>query len=119
MLRLPEPKSKKYVSQKRMISENLEFPTKKKQREYFEPKFQRLSQVLNDPRLVENWTPDPSSIAPERALVFEIASSALDFEQAIRRVNGLEWYCGVKSGFSVHFFVENPSNVALIKLILA
>ncbi len=91
LLRLPEPKSKKYVSQKRMISENLEFPTKKKQREYFEPKFQRLSQVLNDPRLVENWTPDPSSIAPERALVFEIASSALDFEQAIRRVNGLEF----------------------------
>lgn len=91
LLRLPDPKPKNFVPKRSKISETVEFPSKKKQAEYFEPKFERLSQVLDDPRLLENWSHDPASIAPERALVFEVASTSIDFEQASRKVKGLEF----------------------------
>ncbi|MFC3530477.1 S8 family peptidase [Paracoccus mangrovi] len=54
------------------------------------PKFQRLADVLaRDPAGLE-LRQDPSALAPERLLVFEVRGSIQDFARAITKVAGLE-----------------------------
>lgn len=91
LLRLPTPRRKQYVSMKASFGGNINFPSQDEQSAYFEPRFRRLSRTLDDPMKLKEWTHDPASIAPERALVFEIAGSGLDFASASRRVEGLEF----------------------------
>lgn len=56
----------------------------------FGPRFRRLAEVLNrDPAGLE-LTGDPSALAPERLLVFEVRGSIQNFASAIRKVDGLE-----------------------------
>ena len=55
------------------------------------PKFERLERALGDPVLLGELRDDPSAIAPERALVFEVASEVADFYRAVRGVPGLEF----------------------------
>lgn len=62
-----------------------------RQGERIGPKFQRLSQVLEDPQALAELRDDPSSIVPERALVFEVASNMADFYRAARGVPGLDF----------------------------
>ena len=62
-----------------------------RQGERLGPKFDRLSRVLPDPQKLSLLRNDPAAIAPERALVFEIASEIIDFDRARRNVNGLEF----------------------------
>ncbi len=55
------------------------------------PKFEKLSKVLPDPCQLAELRRDPAAIAPERALVFEIASELVDFDRALHHVPGLEF----------------------------
>jgi Subtilase family len=55
------------------------------------PKFERLRQMLDAPRGEMSLREDPSSIAPERALVFEVAGSIGEFYAAVQRIRGLEF----------------------------
>ena len=55
------------------------------------PRFDRLEQAIGNPDALAELRDDPSAIAPERALVFELASSVVDFYTAIRRVPSLEF----------------------------
>lgn len=54
------------------------------------PTFARLQQALPNPASLEELRGDPYSIAPERALVFEVAGSLTDFYRALRALPGLE-----------------------------
>ncbi len=66
-------------------------PSPKRQGERFGRVFQRLANVLDsdqDPLTLRN---DPAGLAPERALVFEIAGSLDNFSAAIQRIPGLEY----------------------------
>ena len=56
----------------------------------FSPKFDRLTQVLaRDPTGLE-LKADPTAMAPERVLVFEVRGSLSAFAGAVQRVRGLE-----------------------------
>ncbi len=68
-----------------------EHPSHERQGERFGPVFQRLANVLDsdqDPLTLRN---DPMGLAPERALVFEIAGSLDNFAAATQRISGLEY----------------------------
>ena len=62
-----------------------------RQNERLGPLFARLANVLDDDREGLSLLDDPSSIAPERALVLEVAGSVVDFQTLAARVNGLEF----------------------------
>ena len=55
------------------------------------PVFERLANVLAKERDGSSLRDDPSSIAPERALVLEVAGSMADFQALVARVDGLEF----------------------------
>jgi hypothetical protein len=70
-------------------------PTKERQIERFGPTFQRLRNVMDgaadDDTYALTLRSDPSSLAPERMIVFEIAGSVDDFTKALSRVPGFEF----------------------------
>lgn len=56
----------------------------------FGPKFTRLAEVLQRDESGLEVHSDPSSIAPERLLVFELNGEVQNFANAIRKVDGLQ-----------------------------
>ena len=70
---------------------NLRLPTRQRQGQRFQPTFQRLRDVFDNDRDPLTLRHDPAGIAPERALVLEIAGSVDTFYQAITRIPGLEY----------------------------
>ena len=63
------------------------------------PIFARLANVLEEDRDGLALLDDPASIAPERALVLEVAGSVVDFQALTARVNGLEFLGGEEMEF--------------------
>jgi hypothetical protein len=61
------------------------------QREVFGPKFDHLAAVLNRDQGGIELRSDPSALAPERLLVFEVRGSIQSFINAVRKVQGLEF----------------------------
>ena len=55
------------------------------------PRFDRLERAIGHPETLTDLRDDPSAIIPERALVFELASSVVDFYRAIRSLPTLEF----------------------------
>ncbi len=69
----------------------LQTPSRARQRDRLGPTFQRLRDVFDrngDPLSLRE---DPIGIAPERALVFEVAGSIGDFSAAVARIGGLDF----------------------------
>lgn len=54
------------------------------------PKFARLAEVMARPGALE-LTSDPTALAPERLLVFEVRGSIQDFAKAVNEVGGLDF----------------------------
>lgn len=65
-------------------------PSRGRQSQRLAPRFDRLMQVAGDPRSLLELRNDPASIAPERAIVFELAGTLKDF-YAQARALGLEY----------------------------
>jgi hypothetical protein len=65
-------------------------PTRQRQGERLDPKFQRLARVVTVPTQVMQLRQDPEAIAPERAIVFEVAGSLATFYEEAARI-GLEY----------------------------
>ena len=63
------------------------------------PKFDRLRAVLASDESGLSLRVDPSGIAPERALVFEVAGSIGDFYQLVRRLRGMEFLADEETAF--------------------
>ena len=63
------------------------------------PKFDRLRTVLASDESGLSLRDDPSGIASERALVFEVAGSIADFYQLVRRIPGLEFLAEEETAF--------------------
>lgn len=61
-------------------------PTRERQGERLGPKFDLLAQAADDPAQIMRLQQDPQAIAPERAIVFEVASSLTQFYQAANRI---------------------------------
>lgn len=90
LLRLsPQAQRDRPVGSQRAIRRPEAFP-QARQAGLFSPKFTRLAEVLNrDPTGLELRT-DPTALAPERLLVFEIRGSIGAFAAAVQRIAGLE-----------------------------
>lgn len=65
-------------------------PAQDKQVGKFSPKFERLGEILSRPNASLELRDDPTGIAPDRALVFEVVSSMTDFAQLAKSA-GLEF----------------------------
>ena len=63
------------------------------------PRFERLRTVLASDESELSLRADPSSIAPERALVFEVAGSIRDFYRLVTRIQGLEFLADEEAVF--------------------
>ena len=70
---------------------NLQLPAVHRQERRIGPTFQRLRDAFGDARPAISLRDDPASIAPERAIVFEIAGSIGDFYAAVQQIPGLEY----------------------------
>jgi hypothetical protein len=90
LLRLtPQDPHDRPVGKKRTIPKPEAFP-RDRQTEAFSPKFARLAEILSrDPSGLE-LRADPSAMAPERLLVFEVRGSIGSFAAAVRQIPGLE-----------------------------
>ena len=69
----------------------LRLPSRARQGERIGPVFQRLRDTFREGRDPLELQSDPSAIAPERALVMEVAGTTHDFQRAVRLVPGLEY----------------------------
>ncbi len=70
---------------------NLDLPSIRRQGRRIGPIFQRLRDAFAEATPGISLRNDPASIAPERALVFEIAGSIGDFYAAVQQIPGLEY----------------------------
>ena len=70
-----------------------------RQRQRLGPTFDRLQRILASSDGGALLRSDPSSIAPERALVLEIAGSVVDFFALVQRVRGLEFLADDETHF--------------------
>lgn len=91
LLSLPTPTRNTPRGRQAVIKEAVRPAGAERQGQRLGPKFQRLSEVLPDPQQLAELRNDLTAIAPERALVFEIASEVIDFDRARRNVPGLEF----------------------------
>ncbi|MCZ8036314.1 MAG: S8 family peptidase [Novosphingobium sp.] len=91
LLSLPTPTRNTPRGRQAVIKDAVRPAGAERQGQRLGPKFQRLSEVLPDPQRLAELRNDPTAIAPERALVFEIASEVIDFDRARRNVPGLEF----------------------------
>ena len=66
-------------------------PSRARQRDRLGPAFQRLRDVFDRDGDPLSLREDPLGIAPERALVFEVAGSISDFGAAVARIGGLDF----------------------------
>ena len=90
LLRLrPQPQQDRAVGKQKFPPKPEAFP-QDRQRAAFTPKFDRLADVLNRDPTGLQLRADPTALAPERLLVFEVRGTIGAFAGAVRRVPGLE-----------------------------
>ena len=70
--------------------QSLKKPTRGRQAERLDPKFDRLARVVADPAQLMQLRQDPEAIAPEQAIVFEVAGALPNFYAEAARI-GLEY----------------------------
>ena len=90
LLRIPTPVSDQRPKGPRDRS-SLRLPSQARQGERLGPVFQRLRDVFGTDRDPTTLRDDPAGIAPERALVLEVAGKIDDFYKAAKRIDGLEY----------------------------
>ncbi len=98
LLNLPQPEP--FVPRTRVGGgANIARPTRDRQRARIEPRFDRLNRVAADPQQILALRDDPASIAPERAIVFEVEGSLDDFYTQARAI-GLEYLDNYEDEFA-------------------
>jgi hypothetical protein len=106
LLRLPDPEP--FILRQRGGGGNsIARPTRDRQRERLDPRFSRLTNIARSPDELWGLRADPASIAPERAIVFEVEGSLTDFYAQAREL-GLEYLGDFEEEFdpSGDFYVE-------------
>ena len=75
-------------------------PSRDRQRERLGPQYRRLRGVLDRDDAALVLQRDPLSLAPDRAIVMEIAGSLTDFYKAVQRIPGLAFLADEDIGFA-------------------
>jgi hypothetical protein len=79
--------------------DKIRFPSAGRQKDRFRPVFRRLREVLDRHDDVIELRDDPSSLAPERVIVFEFAGTINNFQKAVARIRGLELMAEYEGSF--------------------
>jgi hypothetical protein len=79
---------------------NLRFPSRDRQTNQFGPVFTRLRTVLGRQAGPIELRNDPTSLAPDRVIVFEIAGTIDNFLKALARIDGLEFMAEYETDFT-------------------
>jgi hypothetical protein len=98
LLQLPAPNPVDLPSGPRG-GESIRFPSRGRQADRFGPLFNRLRSVLDRANATVELRADPTNLAPERVIVFEIAGTVTDFLKAVGRVRGLEFMAEYEGDF--------------------
>lgn len=99
LLRLPNAVRADLPDGGRNIS-HIRKPAKGRQQDRFGPVFDRLQAVLARPNDPIELREDPTALAPERVIVFEIAGTVANFLKALRNVRGLEFMAELDTDFA-------------------
>lgn len=99
LLRLPEP-SPVAAPRRRGGGDSIGFPSGQRQRNRFGPVFERLKAALGQGAAPMELRSDPTTLAPERVIVFEIAGTIDNFLKAVNRIPGLEFLAEVETEFA-------------------
>jgi len=108
LLRLPSP-NPVAVPKGNFGGTKIRFPSTGRQKHEFGPLFNRLRDVLSHDNGDVQLRSDPSSLAPDRVIVFEIAGTITNFLKAVARIEGLEFMAEYESDFAAdeHFAVKD------------
>jgi len=89
-------------------------PSRARQAERLQPRFARLMAIAEHPQQLLDLRADPASIAPERAIVFEVAASLKDFYMQARAI-GLEYLGDFEDEFapSADFFDRDDAESSI------
>ena len=98
LLRLPNPNNAE-VPGGNPFPSNVRKPAKGRQRDRFAPVFDRLQAVLARPGDPIELRDDPTALAPERVIVFEIGGTVQNFLKALAKVDGLEFMAELETEF--------------------
>lgn len=98
LLRLPTPNPVDLPPGPRGGSQ-IRFPSRARQQDHFGPQFTRLRSVLSRRDGAVRLRDDPSSLAPDRVIVFEIAGTIQNFFKAVARIEGLEFMAEYEADF--------------------
>ncbi len=98
LLRLPNPNPAELPGGPRLIP-NLRKPTKGRQTDRFGPVFDRLQTVLGRPGQPVELQEDPTALAPERVIVFEIGGTVANLLKALGKLKGLEFMAELEAEF--------------------
>jgi hypothetical protein len=98
LLRLPAPE-RIGIPRGSWGGDKIRFPSPGRQRDRFRPVFNRLRDALNRENGAIELRDDPSSLAPERVIVFEFAGAVSDLQRAAARIRGLEFMAEYEGSF--------------------
>lgn len=84
----------------RFVPPVISVPGGRRQRRRFEDQYQRLARALNAPGGLMSLRDDAANIAPDRAIVFEVAGSIAAFYRAVRRIPGLDFFAEEDRAFA-------------------
>jgi hypothetical protein len=99
LLRLPSPNSVELPKGSGGGS-LIRYPSRGRQTQKFGPVFARLQAALARKDSPVQLRDDPTNLAPERVIVFEIAGTITDFLKAVARIPGLEFMAEYETDFA-------------------
>ena len=107
LLKLPDPELSSPPSRGRGGS-NVKHPSREDQQKRLERRFSQLERLVANSDQVMQFTSDPESIAPERAIVFEVAGSITEFHKQASKI-GFEFLADDEMDFDPdeHFYFED------------
>ena len=85
LLVLDSPFQDERIKKRPTIPPSPIYPKQERQVQRFKPKFERLSHILDKPDGLLALRKDPTTLAPDRALVFEVVGSLTDFANQATR----------------------------------
>jgi hypothetical protein len=90
LLRLPAPAAAESPRGRPAFPTN-RYPSAGRQKDKYRPLFRRLREVLSRDGDALALRDDPTSLAPDRVIVFEIAGTVQNLLKAVARIDGLEF----------------------------
>lgn len=91
IITLPAPESRPREGESRLIPDSVRPLGTGPRMERLDDKFGRIPDISSDPELLADLRSNPEAIVPERALVFEVATSKQDLHKALERIPGLNF----------------------------